>query len=100
LVAKGNILVDVDKPEEAIACYEQALKLNPKSTDVYRNLTGVLLQLGKHDYLIQILNNAIKSNPEDANLYFSLGSAYLIGGDIVRAQTAFRLAANCPSFDR
>ena len=85
--AKGDIAHNKWEYEEAIDCYEKAIKLNPNSVDIYFKL-GYVYERGRQDYdkAIKCYNKAIeylekeeKLNPNLSYAYFYLGLAYAEG---------------------
>ena len=56
----------------AIENYQQALRLNPDSLELYNNI-GVALSLdGQRDEAVRVLNDAIKKNPRHYQAYYNL----------------------------
>jgi predicted O-linked N-acetylglucosamine transferase (SPINDLY family) len=71
---KGIILTDINLIEDAIECYQKALKINPNVPEIFFNM-GNLLSQKKHNYtgaLIQY-KNAISINPSYAEAHLNLG---------------------------
>jgi tetratricopeptide (TPR) repeat protein len=52
--------------EEAIAEYEEAIRLNIKQAQAYWYLGDALKQQGKQDEAIAVWRQAIRRNPKDA----------------------------------
>ena len=63
------------KLDEAIAYYQEALRLNPNFGECYFNLGGALRDKGQYDEAIQCYQKAIQLNPNYAEAYDDLGLA-------------------------
>jgi len=61
--------------EEAIACYRQAIKLDPKLAPAHSNLGNVLFHQGKLEEAIACYRQAIKLDPKDADAHSNLARA-------------------------
>ena len=84
---KGNIYGRMEKLEEAfisydesIKDYDEALKINPYSSEVYMNRGNSYLFRGRHEDAIVDYNNALKYSPHNFKIHVNLGRAqYHIG---------------------
>jgi|TARA_B100001964_G_scaffold181083_1_gene200205 tetratricopeptide (TPR) repeat protein len=61
---EGYNLYKLGKFEEAIKCYDEVLKIDPKDIDALNNKGIVLGKLGKLDEAIKCYDEASKINPE------------------------------------
>ena len=61
---EGYDLYKLGKFEEAIKCYDEVLKIDPKDIDALNNKGIVLGKLGKLDEAIKCYDEASKINPE------------------------------------
>src|SRR3972149_4566393 len=82
---KGFSLVTLGKYQEAIACYDRTLELDPKAEEAWYNKGVALSKLGKHQEAIACYDRAIKVNPRYASAWSGKGSALL---DIGKYQEA------------
>ena len=73
--------------EKAIKSYSKAIRLNPKTANVY-NKRGVAYQsLGQYDKAIQDYDEAIRLDPENAaSPYHNRGLAYEVLGNSLQAE--------------
>jgi len=75
LVNKGTSLRRLGKPQEAIACYNKALEINPKCAEAWNNKGVALGSLGKEQEAIACYDKAIEINPRDADAWNNKGDA-------------------------
>lgn len=60
LYNKGNHLIESGRFEEAIACFDKALKINPRDVKVWRNKGNALVELGMLNEAVKCFNRAIE----------------------------------------
>ena len=74
---KGSVAHGNGDYDEAIKCFEKAIKLNSKYAEAYNNL-GYAYAVGKENYekAIKYYKKAIKLNRNYADAYLNLGRAY------------------------
>jgi tetratricopeptide (TPR) repeat protein len=89
---KGVVLSDLGKNEEAIKCYDLAIKCNPDCTPAYNNKGIALSHLGQNNEAIKCYDLAIKCNPEYALAYNNKGVALSHLGQKEEAQECYRIA--------
>jgi len=75
---KGNI-------DDAIAKYEQSLRLHPDYPEARYNLGGALLHEGKIDEAIRQCEEALKLQPNEPDAHIVLGNAFMAKQDVDRA---------------
>ncbi len=63
--------------DEALACYREAIKVNPKNAVAHSNLGGALSRKGQWDEAIPFCRKAIELDPKYARAHFRLGQALL-----------------------
>jgi tetratricopeptide (TPR) repeat protein len=72
---KGNALRNLKRYEEALAAYEQAIRLDPNFADAYYNKGIALNELKRHEEALAAYEQAIHLNPNDAYAYNGKGIA-------------------------
>jgi serine/threonine protein kinase len=63
---KGASLDALERPEEALACYEQALRINPRYVDAWSNKGVVLVKLGRVEEALACDDRALEIEPRNA----------------------------------
>jgi len=77
---KGNSLLSLNRDEEALACYEKALQINPRDALSWSNKANALLSLGRPADAIVCSAKALEINPHDAWAWRTMGNARLEQG--------------------
>ena len=62
--------------DQALADFNQVLKINPKHAEAYNNRGSIFTAKGQYDQAIADFNQALKLNPRYANAYYNRGVAY------------------------
>ena len=88
----GHVLQEADRTDEAIAAYEQAIRLKPDYVMAHSNLGGALCDAGRPDEAIRPCREAIRLNPGYHEAHVTLGRALLQTGDLDAAIAALREA--------
>ncbi len=95
----GSCLAEQKKPveaqrhmDEAIACYRQAIELDPNHAGTYINLGNVLFDAGKLDEAIACYRQAIELEPKYAAAHFLLGNALANQGNLDEAVACYHNA--------
>ena len=65
---KGIDLYELERHEEAIACFDEAIRLDPELSDVHYNKGIALHVLDRHEEAIACFDEAIKSDSENGDL--------------------------------
>lgn len=76
LIQAGIKLHDEGKFDDAVAKYQEALKIDPKNGSAIYEIAYSHYQSGKPDAAIPFLENLIKIDPKSAEAYDMLGSIY------------------------
>lgn len=76
--------------EDAIACCQQALDMNPLQEEAYLNMAKALEKLGRLDEARKALASAIKVNPRNALAYAELAYLHLLLGESTMAAEEIR----------
>jgi predicted O-linked N-acetylglucosamine transferase (SPINDLY family) len=88
----GNVLKDMGKITEAMACYRKAFELNPNFVDAYFNAGDALFELGQVDEAINNYQKVIKLNPNFSDAYNNLGILLVEKNRISEALQCFETA--------
>ncbi|MGN6709465.1 MAG: tetratricopeptide repeat protein, partial [Candidatus Nitrosocosmicus sp.] len=70
---KGISLSYLGSYNEAIACYDKAIELNPEYSDAYNNKGISLYYLGSYNEAIACYDKAIELNPDYTDAYYNKG---------------------------
>lgn len=71
----GVALHDLGRYEEAIACYDKALEIDPHAADVWYNKGLSLGYLGRYEEEIACYDKALGIDPHDADARYNNGLA-------------------------
>jgi len=74
---RGQLLLDLDKPQEAMAAYVLATKFTPDDPVAWLNLSAAAQASGSLGRAIAAVRQAIKLTPRDEECYNRLGDALL-----------------------
>jgi tetratricopeptide (TPR) repeat protein len=88
----GNAKADKGDLDGAIACYKQALELDPEFAPAYHNLGGVLYDKGDLDGAIASYKKALERDSKYAPAHYNLGDALKDKGDLDGAIACFHKA--------
>ncbi|HYT28427.1 MAG TPA: tetratricopeptide repeat protein [Ktedonobacteraceae bacterium] len=72
---EGNRLSDLKRYEEALAAYEQAIRLDPDDATAYNNKSAALIKLKRYEEALIALEQAIRLDPKNAVGYTEKGAA-------------------------
>jgi len=87
-LAKGQSLLDLDKAEEALACFEEALALEPDHAEALVKKGAALERLRKLNEAIDCYDRAIKADS-------TMTIAYLYKGGLCNRMERFNEALQC-----
>lgn len=73
---KGNILLSLDRPIDAIEAYKRSIKINPNYAEAYSNLGNGLQAIGDYTQAIECYQRALKMEPGNLDFKLNLGNAY------------------------
>jgi tetratricopeptide (TPR) repeat protein len=76
LLGKGQSLLNLDKLEEAMACFDEALSLEPKNPDALVKKGAVLERLGRVDAAIDCYDRAIAADKSHTIAYLQKGGLF------------------------
>ncbi len=92
LVSLGEILLENNKNQEAINCWEKAIAIVPPFVKTYLNLGIALEKDGKIEEAIALYQKCISLDPEEAWAYIKLGVLLFKEGQEEEAINLFQLA--------
>jgi len=87
-IGKGQALLNLGQAEDALACFEKALEMNPKHADAYVKRGIALEKLEKMEAALESYDRAIAVDA-------SLTLAYLYKGAVCNRLQRFREALDC-----
>ncbi len=90
----GNVYRALNKPDEAIACYNRALSLNPDYHEALSNMGSVLAEQGKLDEAIACYRRAVSLAPDFYEAHYNMGNALKEQGKLDEAIVSYRRAVS------
>jgi tetratricopeptide (TPR) repeat protein len=72
----GNVYLDQGRYQDAVAAYQQTLKMKQDYVDAYQPLSYALAQLGRFPEAAETLQQALKFDPDNAEIYNNLAYTY------------------------
>ena len=95
----GVVLARRGRVDEAVACFQQALKIKPDYAEAHNNLGVALADQGRLDEAIQHYRKALEIEPDYAEAHTSLGIALAGRGQSDEAMAHYRKALAINSGD-
>jgi tetratricopeptide (TPR) repeat protein len=96
----GNVLLQTGKTGEAIAQYQEALRIKPDIPDAHWNLGNALLQAGNLNEAIGQYEQALRIRPDNPDAQNHFGSVLMVAGKNQEAidhyEQALRVAPDFP----
>ena len=89
---KGVSLAHLGFHGEAVACYREALRLNPNLTEGHYNLGNAYCAQGKLNEAVGEYREALRLNPGYVEAHYNLGNAYIKQGKLSEAVGEYREA--------
>jgi tetratricopeptide (TPR) repeat protein len=71
----GVAYFKLNKPDSALICYEEALKINPSNATTHNNIGTVLFTKGDYQQALTAFSKATSLDPRYAEAYANTGSA-------------------------
>jgi len=85
----AKFLMNADKPEESIAHYKRAIRLNPYPTvDYFYNFGSAYWMTGQYNEAIEISKKGLKRNPDDMFTQMVLAVSYIETDRVEEARAA------------
>ncbi|MGQ0714028.1 MAG: tetratricopeptide repeat protein [Gemmatimonadaceae bacterium] len=88
----GNTLLARGRAAEAVASYQDALRLRPRFPEAQRGLGLAYMRLGRHEDAERAFRDLSKASPRDAGAHYELGRALSARGRHEDALVAYREA--------
>jgi Tfp pilus assembly protein PilF len=88
----GNSLLQAGRRDEAIAQFQQALKINPRNAEANNNLGYVFYKMGRYQEAMVQFQQALQLDPRFAEAHFNLGTVLLQQGQWDEATAHFQQA--------
>jgi tetratricopeptide (TPR) repeat protein len=85
IFSAGKYLEQDGKIEQAIACYQQATRLDPENYQYHYQLGSILYQQGLIEEAILSFQQAIAVNPNHSWSHHTLGEVYALQADFITA---------------
>lgn len=96
----GEIFLEREMHESAEGIFNEILKINPETINVYNSLGIIYRRQNRFEDAIINYQKALKIDPKDENIYFNLGRAYLDLNNPQMARRSFMDALRInPHFD-
>jgi tetratricopeptide (TPR) repeat protein len=89
---KGTSLDRLGRPEEALACCDHALTLNPRHVEVWSNKGAALATLGRPEEALACCDHALTLDPHDARVWYDKGTVLCNNSQHREALTCFEEA--------
>ena len=97
--AMALVKTSMDRNDDAIDAYKQAITLAPDQIFAWNNLGNLCIKIGRNDEALVTFMKAVDCNPQDPIAWTGLGTVYYRIGYADDAVTAFRKAIQfMPSF--
>ena len=88
----GSILLDLGKFEEAVANYQQALRIDPDNSLDHCNLGRALSSLGRLEEALAAFLESLRIKPDHADAHNNLGNTYKSLGRLEESVASYREA--------
>ena len=88
----GSALDAQGRTDEAMACYEQVLKIVPSYAAAHYGIGTIWLERGNMPMAIERFEKAIELNPNDTAAHAHLGKALLLSGRLEQARSSLEKA--------
>ena len=85
----GNAYFELDKHDQAVSAYLNALALDGRLPQAGYNLARVYIESGKPDQGLEVLNNLLEDDPGNSVILSTIGWAYYLMSDYEGAYEVF-----------
>ena len=83
-------LLNLNRTDDAIKTYKQAIRLDPTNDSYHVNLGNIYFSVSRYDDAAAEYNQAVRLDPTSALNWYSLGQAYNQTGNYAGAEQAFK----------
>jgi tetratricopeptide (TPR) repeat protein len=90
LYEKAANLAASGRHEEAVACYETVLRINPHNSHIWFNLALSIGNLGRHQDVVKCCESALKIHPASSPLWILKGLGFLSMEQFHEAMACFQ----------
>ncbi|MEK9753134.1 MAG: tetratricopeptide repeat protein, partial [Rhodospirillaceae bacterium] len=94
LVNKGNALLGLGRIEDAVPCYEQALRLAPGHSNANYNLGNAYMDLGEFGKAVESYRAALMADAKNPEKHFNLANALMMADRLEESLPRFECALN------
>lgn len=96
----GEIYMEKNMSQEAEIAFQEVLKLNPNTTNIYNSLGILYRRNNDFNRAMSAYEKALRVDPEDENIFFNLGRACYDAGLFKRSRLYLNRALEiCPDFN-
>jgi len=88
----GEIYMEQNLSQEAELAFNEVIKLNPNTTNIYNSLAILYRKEKEYEKAIQTYKKALMIDSEDENILFNLGRAYFDSKEYKNAKEIFKKA--------
>lgn len=88
----GNEFVAANKPEQAVECYSNAIRIDPSNAIYFSNRAAAYSMMGEHFKALDDAKQSCALNPSYSKAFNRLGKAHLALGEPEEAVAAFERA--------
>ena len=93
---KGDSLIALNRPEEAIPYFENTIRLVPENAVGYNYMARAYIQMGENGKAFEQLSKALKAEPSNPTALKLMTLFYISAGDRVQAQNLINKAIASP----
>jgi len=86
----GTIFMERHQDQEAEEIFQQVMKINPDTINVFNGLGIIYRRQGKYQEAIQQYKKALRVHPKDEHIYYNLSRVYLDIKDYNGAKSALK----------
>jgi len=97
--ALGLAYTQTDQPDEAIAAYQQSLRLDKKIAVVWFQLGNAYLITNQIAKAIEALQQAVRLDPDNASAWYQLANSYVISNQTTKAIETYQQSIRLDSSD-
>ena len=92
LIDEGNAIEQEGRIDDAMRCYDAAIRLAPRLARAHLNRGNLFLGLGNMEQALRAYTTALGHDPNYAGAHFNIGNVYVRSGQHEAAAAAYREA--------